>query len=111
MRQLTSNDAIDRMPAWSPDGKLIAFDSDREGEAKIYVMDADGSNQHRISSQPGADAHPSWSPDGKQIVFHKTVLGHGQVYVMDADGSHTKRLTALSAVAFSGFPTWGTVQR
>ena len=111
LRRLITNDATDRMPAWSPDGKLIAFESDRDGEAKIYVMNADGSNQHRVSSQPGADSHPFWSPDGRQIVFHKTVLGHGQVYIMDADGSHTKRLTALSTVAFSGFPTWGSIQR
>ena len=72
-------------------------------------MNADGSNPHLVSSQPGGDSHPAWSPDGKQIVFHKTVLGHGQVYVMNADGSHMKRLTALSTVAFSGFPTWGPV--
>ena len=107
--RLTTGDAVDRMPAWSPDGKLIAFESDRDGEGKIFVMNADGSNAHRVSAQPGADSHPWWSPDGTQIVFHKTVLGHGQVYVMDADGSHTRRLTALSTVAFSGFPTWGSV--
>ena len=111
LRRLTSNDATDRTPAWSPDGKLIAFESDRDGETKIYVMNADGSNQHRVSSEPGPDGHPFWSSDGRQIVFHKTVLGHGQVYIMDADGSHTKRLTALSTVAFSGFPTWGSIQR
>jgi Tol biopolymer transport system component len=105
-RRLTSDDAADRLPAWSPDGKLIAFESDRGGEFKIYVMKADGSEQHRVSSQPGADGHPAWSPDGKHIVFHKTVLGHGQVYVMDSDGSNTRRLTPLSSVAFSGFPTW-----
>ena len=111
LRRLITSDATDRMPVWSPNGKLIAFESDRDGEAKIYVMNADGSNQHRVSSQPGADSHPSWSSDGRQIVFHKTVLGHAQVYIMDADGSHTKRLTALSTVAFSGFPTWGSIQR
>jgi serine/threonine protein kinase len=111
LRRLTSNDVADRFPVWSRDGKRIAFDSDRDGETKIYVMDADGGNQHRVSSQPGADSHPFWSPDGRQIVFHKTVLGHGQVYVMDADGKHTKRLTGLSTVAFSAFPTWGSIQR
>ena len=111
LRRLTSDDAANRQPAWSPDGKSIAFESDRDGEARIYVMDTAGGNQRRVSSEPGADSHPSWSPDGKQIVFHKTVLGHGQVYVMDADGTHTKRLTALSPVAFSGFPTWGSIER
>ncbi|HEY2851892.1 MAG TPA: protein kinase [Gemmatimonadaceae bacterium] len=111
LRRLTSNDAADRQPAWSPDGKSIAFESDRDGQARIYVMDPAGGNQRRVSSPPGADSHPSWSPDGRQIVFHKTVLGHGQVYVMDADGTHTKRLTALSTVAFSGFPTWGSIRQ
>jgi len=111
LRRLTSNNAVDRFPAWSPDGKLLAFESDREGENKIYVMDADGGNQHRVSSEPGADGHPFWSSDGRQIVFNKIVLGHGQVFVMDADGSHTKRLTALSTVAFSAFPTWSSIQR
>lgn len=111
LRRLTSDDAADRTPAWSPDGKLIAFESNRAGENKIYVMNADGSNQHRVSSEAGVDGHPFWSSDGKHIVFHKTVLGHGQVYIMDADGRHTKRLTALSTVAFSGFPTWGSVRR
>jgi Tol biopolymer transport system component len=109
--RLTSNDAMDRFPAWSPDGRRIAFESDRDGESHIYVMSADGSNQVRLTSPPGKDGHPSWSPDGKHLTFHRTVLGHGQEYVMNADGTEVKRLTALSSVAFSGYPSWGTVKR
>jgi TolB protein len=102
---------VDRLPAWSPDGRQIAFESDRDGESRIYVMGADGSNPVRLTSPPGKDSHPSWSPDGKQIAFHRTVLGHGQVYVINADGGNVRRLTSLSSVAFSGFPTWGRVPR
>jgi len=57
-------------PAWSPDGSKIAFMSDRDGgDIEIYVMNADGSHQTRLTNSPGRDAHPSWSPDGKNIYF------------------------------------------
>ena len=109
--RLTNNNAGDSAPAWSPDGRRIAFQSDRDGNAEIYVMNADGTNPVRLTFDPAEDGHPWWSPDGRQIVFHRRVLGHGQVFVMNADGTHARRLTDLSPVAFSGFPTWGRASR
>jgi Tol biopolymer transport system component len=71
-RNLSRHAAFDGYPDWSPDGRFIAFASDREdrGVFRIYVMDADGSNVVRISpAEPGVSyARPIWSPDGGRIV-------------------------------------------
>ena len=67
--RLTDNSAIDLNPSWSPDGSMIAFSSDRDGKMgrwtvpnEIYVMNADGSNQTRLTNNPADDTEPSWSP-------------------------------------------------
>jgi Tol biopolymer transport system component len=59
---LTSNSAVDLEPDWSPDGKKIAFSSDRDGDFDIYTMDADGSNVAQLTNSPGDDKQPDWLP-------------------------------------------------
>src|SRR5262245_53842805 len=56
-------------PAWSPDGSRIAFYSGRDGNLEVYVMDADGKRQRRLTRNPRQDGLPSWSPDGRSIAF------------------------------------------
>ena len=104
--RITNNPSDDRSPSWSPDGKRIAFESDRDAGGNphgidIYVMDADGRNQERITNNLTEDQYPSWSPDGKRIVFSARRDGHVEhkldvtyeIYVMDADGGNQQRLT------------------
>ena len=83
----------DRDPSWSPDGSRIAFTSYRDGNWDIYVMDADGSNQQRLTDNPAVDRMPSWSADGSRIAFVSGRDGNWDIYVMDADGSNQQRLT------------------
>ena len=76
----------------------IAFTSERDGHRQIYVMDADGGNQRRLSNNPFCEFDPSWSPDGKYIAFtstgrQNTAGGHWRIYVMDADGGNKRRLS------------------
>jgi TolB protein len=59
---LTNNPAADYSPVWSPDGSRIAFVSERDGNAEIYVMNAHGSNQVRLTQNPGSDTNPTWPP-------------------------------------------------
>lgn len=67
--QLTGDLANDTMPAISPDGKRIAFCSDRSGSWDIYVMDINGGKPIQITNDPSHEIHPSWSIDGTQLVF------------------------------------------
>jgi Tol biopolymer transport system component len=54
--------ASDGVPAWSPDGTRIAFESERDGNLEIYVMNADGSGVTRLTNDPASDSTPAWSP-------------------------------------------------
>ena len=104
-QNLTNDPSHDISPAWSPDGKRIAFTSYRDGHvhaihgwptAEIYVMDADGGNQQRLTENRKNDWHPSWSPDGKRIAFSSDRKGdfvNFEIYVMDDDGGNLQRLT------------------
>jgi Tol biopolymer transport system component len=91
--QLTTDPVAAYAPTWSPDGTKIAFESRRDGNYEIYVMDADGSNQTNITNHSSFDASPAWSPDGTKIAFQSKRDGNYQIYVMDADGSNQTRLT------------------
>jgi TolB protein len=70
VKQLTHNSAADVAPTFSPDGKRIAFASNRDGDFDIYTMNAaDGSNVTRITDHPAKDIDPAFAPDGRRIVF------------------------------------------
>src|SRR5437667_117730 len=70
----------------------IAFTSTRDGDPEIYTMDADGSNQTRLTNNP-YDISPKWSPDGTKIAFLRSNGFQYDIYVMNADGSNQTRLT------------------
>jgi TolB protein len=82
------------LPAFSPDGRQIAFAAVAEGAnaQDIFVMNADGSNWRRITTHPDSDTTPTWSPSGTQIAFTSDRTGKPQVYIMNVDGSGVRRL-------------------
>ena len=65
----SGGDWNDEQPRWSPDGRRIAFRSDRSGSHNLYVMDANGQNVIRLTTHGGNDYDPSWLPDGESLIF------------------------------------------
>ena len=92
-RRLTN--VIDSYPMFSPDGKKIAFESNRTGNFEIYTMNADGTNIKQLTSDTAFDGTPAWSPDGKHIVFASERDNDPEIYMMNADGSDQKRITNI----------------
>jgi Tol biopolymer transport system component len=99
-RQLTFNDAPDGgVATWSPDGRKIAFRSSRDStdpdhpNHEIYLMNADGTNQHNITNSPAEEVLPDWSPDGKKIAFVSDRSGGFAVYTMATNGGDVQKLT------------------
>ena len=97
--RLTNDPGEDVDPAWSPDGKKLAFESDRDSrkDSEIYVMNADGKGQTRLTTNLAIDRNPKWSPFGKQIAFESDRDGDYEIYFMNADGSGQTRLTRNAA--------------
>jgi TolB protein len=98
---LTANPALysdDYAPAWSPDGSQIAFHALREGAFDagydIYVMNADGTGQTRLTTGSDSEYDPAWSPDGTKIAFTRCCPGgSAEIYVMNANGTGQTDLT------------------
>ena len=93
--RLTFHEQADNSPAWSPDGRQIAFESRRDGNKEIYVMDADGGNQRNLTQHPAADRSPDWHPDGTRIAFHRARDLDTNIYIMDVNGKNLKQVTRM----------------
>jgi Tol biopolymer transport system component len=103
------------VPAWSRDGKRIAFEynPDPSGSparnSEVYLMNANGTGLRNLTRKPGFDGDPSWSPDGKYVVFESQRDGNSELYRVDVKTRKVKRLT--NDPAFDGDPAWSPFGR
>lgn len=104
-RQLTTGYSPARAPALSPDNSRLAFQSRKDGNWEIYVLDLDTAKISRLTNNLAYDGAPTWSPDAKQIAFESYRAQDLDVWRMNADGSSPMNLTADSTT-YDFSPVW-----
>ena len=103
---MTDAPGVDTQPKWSPDGSLIAFKSHRDGQAEIYTMRPDGTEQKRVTNNPELGIGPfDWSPDGESIAFVSTRDGNSNIYTLSLRTGKEEQLTDDPAADW--WPSWG----
>jgi Tol biopolymer transport system component/DNA-binding winged helix-turn-helix (wHTH) protein len=83
--RLTFDEGLQTEPTWSPDGRYIAYSSDRGGKFDIWVQQVSGGNPVQVTRGPGQNWQPDWSPDGKYIAY-RSEQGDGGIFVIPALG-------------------------
>jgi len=106
LRQLTTEKGYDAEGAYSPDGKLIAFCSDRDGDPDLYVMNADGTGVRQLTNEPGYDGGPFISPNGRWVVYRtdRKKSEMLQIHVVGLDGKNDTAITDNVGVNWA--PYW-----
>lgn len=103
--KLIASTRDDQSPRYSPDGKKIAFHSDRSGNLEIWMCDSEGQNLTQLTFfDKGQAGTPEWSPDGSQITFDYRADGRADVYVVNVAGGVPRRLT--TETSDDSLPSW-----
>jgi TolB protein len=103
-KRVTVNRSLNILPAWSPDGRALAYVSYRQGQPDIFAAFIYEARNQNLTSGRGQSFAPSWSPDGKRVAYSSNRGGNMDIWVANADGSGGRRLTETPALDTA--PTW-----
>jgi Tol biopolymer transport system component len=104
LKQLTSDEAWNDYPRFSPDAQKIVFGSTRSGKQEIWMMNADGSNAQSLTAGLKWADFPSWSPDGKEIAFVSNEYFRIDIFALHLETGKLRRLTDNEG--FDCYPDW-----
>jgi Tol biopolymer transport system component/DNA-binding winged helix-turn-helix (wHTH) protein len=94
LSRLTFDAGLQSEPTWSPDGRFIAYSSDKSGNFDIWVQFVGGGDAVQVTHSPAHDWQPDWSPDGSQIVFRSERDGAG-LYTVPVLGGHEQKISSF----------------
>lgn len=103
-KRITANGSMNRSPAWSPDGSLIAFVSLRSGIPELLILDSSGNLKRAFPQNGELNSAPAWSPDGRLLAFSSARDGNAEIYTLRIEGNVLTRLTKDPGIDTS--PTW-----
>lgn len=103
--RLLASTRLDFAPQYSPDGRRVAYESDRGGNLEIWVCNSDGGDCSALTSMGSAfTGVPRWSPDGRQVAYYSRIGGNGQIFAIGSEGGAYRQITTDSASHM--FPWW-----
>jgi TolB protein len=103
-KRITVNNSLNILPAWSPDGRSLAYTSYRQGSPAIFVARIFEGRSDNITKGDGQAFAPSFSPDGKQIAYASNKTGNMEIWVANADGTNAHRITSSPGIDTA--PAW-----
>ena len=103
-RRITVNRSLNILPAWSPDGRTLAYVSYRRGTPDVYLASIYEGRSRNLTGGSGQSFAPSWSPDGKRVAFASSRSGNMDIWTVKVDGTDLRRLTSTAASEIA--PNW-----
>jgi TolB protein len=104
LRKLTADRSISMSPAWSPDGRVLAYVSYRDRNPDLYGLDMESGRRWKISGAEGLNISPAWAPNGKRLALALSKEGGTEIYTMTMEGNDLERLTY--GIADNVSPSW-----
>lgn len=102
---LVTSTREDSRGAWSPDGRYIAFNSDRDGHMNLWTLDRRTGEYRQITSGPGGDYQPRWTPDGRALLFFSSRAGSADIWRVDLARLELEQITKDPALDVNPFPS------
>ncbi len=102
-QQVIATTREDSRGAWSMDGSMIAFNSDRSGDMNLWIYSNDNYTSSQITEGPGGDYQPKWSPDNKKLVFFSSRSGNPDIWLADIETKQISQLTKNEALDINPF--------
>ncbi len=101
--RLTTDPGRDIQPVYSPDGRFIAFASDRSGNWDLYVMTAEGQRAFQVADTPMHEIHPSWSPDGSRLSYcqYNARSAQWEIWIVEVANPASKKFITIGL-----YPVW-----
>jgi Tol biopolymer transport system component len=92
-RQITRSLAVDRQPAYSPDGRRLVFSSNRTGNLDLWLLDRQSGALRQLTDDAAQDWDPGFTPDGRQVLFSSSRSGNLEIWAIDLDGSNARQVS------------------